>query len=133
MINCACRDVDRLYLQLARIVEKEFSDIIEQVEVREDRLRLYVIDGSFVDVWFSRSIPCKYAFHWERRHIDNTVYRWDNAAHKRIEKLETFPHHFHEGSQHNIRPFGIKETVEDTLRVVLQYVRQRIKGLSTNN
>ena len=124
-----CRDVDRLYLQLARIVEREFPDIVEHVEARKDRLRLHVIDGSFIDVWFSRRIPCKYAFHWERRHIDGTVYRWDNAAHKGLEGLETFPHHFHEGSQHNIRSFKAKETMEDTLRVILEYVRQRIKIL----
>jgi len=69
-----CRDADRLYLQLAHIAEREFPDIVEHVETRKDRLRLYIVDGSFIDVWFSRRIPCKYAFHWERRHIDNAVY-----------------------------------------------------------
>ena len=91
------------------------------------------MDGSFTDVWFSRRIPCKYAFHWERRHIDGTVYRWDNAAHRRVEGLETFPHHFHEGSQHSIRPFRVKETVEDTLRVVLEYVRRRVRDLQSSS
>ncbi len=129
MMSGTCRDVDRLYIQLARMVEREFSDIVEQVEARKERLRLHVIDGSFIDVWFSRRIPCKYAFHWERRHIDNTVYRWDNAAHRRIERLETFPHHFHEGNQHCIRPFKAKETMEDTLRIILEYVRRQVKSL----
>jgi len=126
-VNDTCRDIDRLYIHLARIAEKEFSDIIGHGEVRKDRLRLHVIDSSFVDVWFSRSIPCKYAFHWERRHIDNTVYRWDNAAHKRIEGLETFPHHFHKGSQRNIYPFKTEETIEETFRIVLKYIRNHIK------
>ncbi len=128
MMSNACRDVDRLYLQLARIAEREFPDIVEHAEMRKDRLRLYIIDGSFIDVWFSRRIPCKYAFHWERRHIDNTVYRWDNAAHRRLNRLETFPNHFHEGSQHNIRPFKAGETMRDTLRTILKYVRQRIRN-----
>lgn len=124
----ACRDVDKLYSGLAHIAEREFPDVIEYAEMRKDRLRLYVVDGSFIDIWFSRRIPCKYAIHWERRHLNNIVYRWDNAAHRRLEKLETFPHHFHEGSQHNIRPFKPRETMEDTLRTILEYVRQRIKG-----
>ena len=127
MRGSVCRDIDKLYLRLARLVEGEFADIVEQVEVGRDRLRLHVVDGSFIDVWFSRRLPCKYAFHWERRHIDGTVYRWDNAAHRRIEGLETFPHHFHEGSQHIIRPFKVKETMEDTLRAILEYVRRRIR------
>ena len=91
MRSSVCRDVDKLYLRLARLAEREFADVVEQVEVREDRLRLHIVDGSFIDVWFSRRIPCKYAFHWERRHIDGTVYRWDNAAHRRIEGWKPSP------------------------------------------
>ena len=62
-MSSTCRDVDRLYHRLACIAEKEFPDIVEQAEIRRDRLRLYIADGSFIDVWFSRRIPCKYAFH----------------------------------------------------------------------
>ena len=69
-MSSGCRDVDRLYLRMADLTEREFSDIIERVEVRSDRLRPYVMDGGFIDVWFSRRLPCKYAFHWERRHIE---------------------------------------------------------------
>ena len=61
----ACRDVSKLYSRLTRIAEEEFPDIVEYVEVREDKLRLHIIDNSFIDIWFSRRIPCKYAFHWE--------------------------------------------------------------------
>ncbi len=122
-----CRDIDRLYSRLARIAEKEYPDIVEYAEIKEDRPRLHIIDDSFIDIWFSRKIPCKYAFHWERRHLDNTVYRWDNAAHKKLKGLMTFPHHFHEGSQDNVRPFKPEETVEDTLKNILEYVKQKIK------
>ncbi len=121
-----CRDVDYLYRKLARIAEKEFPEIVEYAEVREDRLRLHIIDNSFLDIWFSRRIQCKYAFHWERRHLDNTVYRWDNAAHKTLEKIETFPHHFHEGTQYNIQPFKPKKSMDETLREILRYISQRI-------
>ena len=42
-----CRDVDRLYLRMADLAERGFSDIMERVEVRSDRLRLHVVDGVF--------------------------------------------------------------------------------------
>ena len=85
------------------------------------------VDESFLDVWFSRRTPCKYAFHRERRHIDGTVYRWDNATHGKLRRLNTFPHYFHEGAQHNIRPFKPRDTMENTLKTILNYIKQRIK------
>jgi len=129
MSSGACRDIDELYIRLARIAEEEFPDIIEHAEIKRDRLRLHIVDGSFLDVWFSRRIPCRYALHWERRHLDDTVYRWDNAAHRVLKGLETFPHHFHEGAQHSVCPFKPKETMEDTLRAILEYVRQRVQSI----
>ena len=46
-----------------------------------------------------------------------------------MKELETFPHHFHEGARHNVRPFKPKETMKDTLRVILEYVRQRVQRI----
>ena len=43
-------NVDELYVRLARIVEEEFPNIIEHAEIRRDRLRLHITDGSFLDV-----------------------------------------------------------------------------------
>mgnify|MGYP005851484495 CR=1 FL=1 len=36
-----------------------------------------------VDVWFSLWLEDRYSYHWERRAIDGTLYRCNNAPHKR--------------------------------------------------
>jgi|GEM_PF-4015542 len=46
MSNNTCRDIDKLYISLARIAEEEFSDIIEHAEIRGDRLRLLLMAAS---------------------------------------------------------------------------------------
>ena len=58
--------------RLSQIAEIEFSDIVEVAEESEDKLRIYLIDASYIDVWFSRKIEGRYAYHWERGHIDGT-------------------------------------------------------------
>ncbi len=130
MASNPCKNVDELYFKLARIAEEEFLDVVISTDVMNDRLRIHIIDGSFLDVWFSRRIPCKYAFHWERRHLNGSVYRWDNAAHRKLKRLETFPHHFHDGRQESIRPFTPSDNMEDTLRFILMVIRDRLKKTS---
>lgn len=43
-------------LELARIAEEEFPDIIEQ-RLKRDRLRSHIADGSLLNAWLSRRIP----------------------------------------------------------------------------
>ncbi|MCX9074041.1 MAG: DUF6516 family protein [Candidatus Methanoperedens sp.] len=77
--------------RLSQIAEIEFSDIVEMAEESEDKLRIYLIDESYIDVWFSRKMEGRYAYHWERGHIDGKIYRHDNIPHKRWEYVKTFP------------------------------------------
>jgi len=115
------------YTSDLQAIEREYPDVIISIDLRSDRLRVYFVDNSFLDIWFSRRIPGKYAFHWERRSVNGTVYRWDNAAHRSAANVDTYPHHFHEGYQSNIRPFEPKSIWEDTLREILNYIRDKIK------
>lgn len=69
--------------KLAEIAEVEFHDVVEFTEDLKEKLRLYLKDGGFIDVWFSNKIRGRYAYHWERRHIDGKIYRHDNIPHKR--------------------------------------------------
>ena len=80
----------------------------------------------FLDVWFSRSISGKYAYHWERRHISGEIFRWDNAAHKKWRHIKTYPHHCHYGREDNVKEFKPKITDENTLRIILKFVRKKI-------
>lgn len=70
--------------QLREIAEVEFADIVKEAIVPDiNELRIILHDGSFVDVWFSLKLLGRYSYHWERRAIDGTIYRHDNAPHKR--------------------------------------------------
>ena len=76
------RDVERL----REIAEVEFADIVvEAFSPGINELRIILIDSSFVDVWFSLKLQGRDSFHWERRAIDGTMYRHDNAPHRRWE------------------------------------------------
>ena len=67
--------IDPLLVKLADIAETEFADVTTCYEIKEGKLRLYIVDGTFLDIWFSRQLKGRYAYHWERRYLDNTIYR----------------------------------------------------------
>jgi len=93
------------------------------------KLRLHISDGSYIDVWFSRRIPGRYAYHWERRHIDRSVYRHDNRPHTRLRNMETFPKHFHNGSEGNIEESHLSDDPVDAVGSFLGFVRRRLGQL----
>jgi hypothetical protein len=63
---------------LSRIAEIEFADIVVQTDLIGSKLRVLLTDGSYVDVWSSRKLVGRFGFHWERRHLDGGIYRYDN-------------------------------------------------------
>lgn len=113
-----------IFQKLSYIVEVEFSDIVETVEEAEDKLRIYLIDGSFIDVWFSIKISGRYAYHWERTHIDGKIYRHDNIPHKKWEFVKTFPKHFHCGSEKEVTESSISDNSEEAIREILTFGRK---------
>ena len=89
-------DVERL----REMAEVEFADIVVESLIPDvNELRFILRDGSFVDVWFSLKLADRYSYHWERRALDGTIYRHDNAPHSRWRSVATFPRHFREGSE----------------------------------
>ncbi|MCX7854403.1 MAG: DUF6516 family protein [Anaerolineae bacterium] len=114
--------------RLRQIAEMEFADIVvEAFSPDVNELRIFLVDDSFVDVWFSLKLERRYSYHWERRGIDGTIYRHGNAPHKRWEGIETFPRHFHDGSEENVRESYISEEPEQALRDFLEFVRKKIQ------
>jgi len=113
-----------IFQKLSYIAEVEFSDIVETVEESEDKLRIYLIDGSFIDVWFSIKIIGRYAYHWERTHIDGKIYRHDNIPHKKWEFVKTFPKHFHCGSEKEVIESSISDNSEEAIRDILIFGRK---------
>ena len=113
-----------LYDRLAHIALREFPDVVVSTENVEGKLRAFIADGSFIDIWISERKRSIYAYHWERRMIDGTVYRHNNLPDREARGLETFPKHFHDGSENNIRRSQISDEPEQAIRQFLTFVRQ---------
>lgn len=110
--------------QLARIIDIEYHDVLAGAcQIYHDKLRAHLIDGSFVDVWFSRRIPGRFSYHWERRHVDGTMYRHDNFPDMRWRDVSTFPKHFHERSQTKVSESSIDNDPVLGLRQFMNFVR----------
>ena len=116
-------DVERL----RKIAEIEFSDIVEEAFVPDmNELRIILIDGSFLDIWFSLKLPGRYSYHWERRQIDGKIFRHDNAPHKNWRTLASSPRHFHDGSEKKVTESFISEDPAMALRDFLLFVRGKM-------
>jgi len=119
-------EILKVYLELESIA-KEFSEIVVDTRIitlpsgEPLKLRVYIVDRSFLDVWLS--ISGKYSYHWERRHVDGKIYRQDNAPHKAWERIKTFPMHFHNGEEKNVVESRISSKYKEALREVLWFVR----------
>ncbi len=113
--------------KLKDIAEIEFDKIVEDVILSDiNELRIVLIDGSFIDIWFSLKLEGRYSYHWERKFIDNSIYRHDNAPHQRWENISTFPKHFHNGSEEIVIPSHIADNPESALREFLNFVKKSI-------
>ncbi|WP_406677197.1 toxin-antitoxin system TumE family protein [Neomoorella carbonis] len=113
-----------IYHELATLAEREYADIILEAEVRPDRLRLHVIDASYIDVWFSSKIPGRFAYHWERRFLDGTIYRYDNRPHREYKYLQSYPRHFHQGKVVTESSFSLEPS--RALSEFLDFVRSKL-------
>ena len=113
--------------RLRELAEVEFADIVvEGFRTNLNELRIVLVDGSFIDVWFSLALKGRYSYHWERTALDGTIYRHDNAPHKRWESIETFPKHFHQWSEDHVVVSYISNDPEQGLRVFLAFARKTL-------
>jgi hypothetical protein len=108
---------------LSTVASTEFPDIVQTTSVQENKLRVVLTDGSYVDFWWSLNIEGRYAHHWERRHIDGTIYRFDNAPHAKWRHIKSFPHHFHFKTDSDVRESTIDTNPPDSIRFTLQFAR----------
>ena len=90
-----------------------------------ERLRIFLLDESFVDVWLSMS--GKYSYHWEQRHVRGLIHRHDNAPHSRWKEVKTFPKHFHDGSEDNVKESNIPNDPLLAINYFLSFVRAFLK------
>ncbi len=112
--------------ELARIAEVEFSTIVTGAQAIEPKRRFFLADGSFVDVWVSVKIPGRFGFHWERRHLDRTFYRYDNFPDPEWKAVSTFPYHFHDGTHDRVISSPFPSEAPEGFRAFMTFVTNRL-------
>ena len=116
------------YQALVTLAQHEFSDIVSDAGFvggtasSPNKLRLTLIDESFLDVWLSTDGD--YAYHWEQRRQRGRVFRWDNAPHH--PRVSTFPDHLHDGDEATVRESHLHSDPAAALRQVLAFIRQEL-------
>ena len=114
---------EKIYSRLAQIAIGDFADIVEGTKLVEGKLRLLLKDNSFVDIWLSIKKKGVYAYHWERRDVDGTIYRYNNLPDKEARKLKTYPHHFHDKTEKNILESNLSDDPTEAVRTLLEFAR----------
>jgi hypothetical protein len=112
--------------RLRRIVETEVLPFVHSATIMRQKLRVVLMDSSYIDFWWSTQIPRRYAYHWERRHIDGTIYRYDNMPHPQWRGVKSFPKHFYAGERQTILESTIATDPEQALRQFLGFAGSKI-------
>jgi hypothetical protein len=86
-------------------------------------MRILLVDTSFIEIFTSFSSPGRWAFHWERKHIDGTIFRHDNIPHKSWKAIHSFPWHFHNKSEQNVENSNFNENSVDNIRKFFEFVK----------
>lgn len=113
--------------ELQRIAQIEFPDLIGDSEILGEKLRLYITDNSFIDVWVARKREGRFGFHWERRHLDGAIYRYDNFPDVEWQRVDTYPYHFHSGSQENVVAAPFSQEIRTAFREFLRFAQHELK------
>lgn len=116
-----------IYNELFNIAKHDYRDIISNCEILFSqnnlpwKLRLFLFDESFIDIILS--LEGRYSYHWDRREIDNKIYRHDNAPHERWININTFPKHFHFEKEDNVIESNISDNPIQAIIEFLNFVR----------
>ena len=113
-----------------RIIDTEYADIVTDSIISRGKLRAFVNDGSFIDIWFSLKISGRFSYHWERRHIDGSMYRHDNFPDTNWQSVSTYPKHFHNGSQDAVCESYLNDDPVVGLRQFMEFVRSQLAKMN---
>jgi len=107
---------------LARVASAEFSSLLGGDPILlPDRLRLVLVDDSFLDVRYPTRT--KYSFHWQTR--DRSV-RINTAEHH--PDLPTFPRHIHLDERTAVADnlTRLENSPEENLRSILSWIMREL-------
>jgi hypothetical protein len=120
------------YSLLKNIAEVEYQDIVDFTSILDERkLRLYIFDSSYIDIFYTpKTIGiCRFAYHWERSHLDGTIYRHDNIPDDEWADIITFPKHFHYKNHRNVLSSTISDNPQIAIKEFLNFVRNTLLEL----
>ena len=81
-------------------------------------------DKSYVDIGISKRIAGRFSFHWECK--NEMVFRYDNFPDEQWECVDTFPFHFHNGSQSKVDPSPFSTDLMNGFREFMGFIRNRL-------
>jgi hypothetical protein len=113
--------------EIKRIAEIEFADIVKNTYQIDYKLRIVLINNSFIDVYLSQKLQGKFGIHWERMDKRKAIYRYDNFPDKKWRAVASFPFHFHNGSYDNVEssPFPLQPL--NGFRAFMEFVKNKIE------
>ena len=114
---------------LKRIIDTEYADISSDSLIFRGKLRAFLKDGSFIDVWFSLKVMDRFSYHWERRHVDDCIFRHDNFPDTNWKIVSTFPKHFHNRSQDAVEESNIDDDPLAALRQFMDFARSHLASI----
>jgi hypothetical protein len=117
--------------ELKYLIEDRFLDIVVKIlQPSPEKLRLILKDGSFIDIRISQTFKNRFDFHLERRHIDNTIYRYDNFPDLKFKNLKTFPYHFHKKKENKVENSPFRKKLPYAFIDFMEFVRKEMNKRS---
>jgi len=110
--------------EILKITQIEFEDIIDTAFFLNYKLRLVLKDKSVVDVGISKRIPGRFSFHWECK--NEMIYRYDNFPDEQWNNVETYPFHFHNGSQDTVDASPFSTDLFIGFREFMEFVKRKL-------
>jgi hypothetical protein len=98
--------LEGFYRKISYTRLNEYPDIVADAQINHAssgahaKIKIHIVDESYLGVWLSRS--GKYSYNWERRHLQGQMHRHNNAPHPKWRHVQTFPKHYHKGSDDRV-------------------------------
>jgi hypothetical protein len=117
--------------ELERIARAEYADVVVDVNRIDAKLRVLLIDGSYLDFWWSEVQAGRFAHHWNWQHGDGIIYRHDNSPHRKWQHIETFPQHYHREREDAVTASFLPAEPQEAIRAFLTFCWEVIQGGET--
>jgi len=113
--------------EIERMILVELKDLVRSSKILRNKLRFTFKDQSFLEIFKSNNITNRWAFHWERKHVDGLIYRHDNMPHKSWENIESFPWHYHYKSEENVIKSDFSNDIILNVQKLISILKDKIE------